>query len=179
MKIKKTVIITFIVVALCVTGYIGYQYYRKYSLTAFGYRVSNQNNPFRGTNGFENYSEADIKNINVDPRLMKGKVITQSIAVTDKTLLHKPAFYKAVLVNTVIPSGEIGAVNFRIKQPYPNVFYLFAKDKNDLTAKDYAVIFVPRNGTMQTYIFAIAQVYMPIAIQSRLRPFIDKYAIKD
>ena len=178
--VKNRKIIIVLLVLVCIAGglYTGYKYYNKArSLTAFGYKETNKNNPFKNVKGFENYSEADIKNTHVDPKLMKGKIIVQKYVVKDESSLRNPAYYKAVLLNVVVPSGEIGTVNFTIKQPYPNVFYLFAKNKDDLTAKDYVVIFVPHNGTMQTYIFTIAQVYMPTAIQ-RLKPLIEKYAIK-
>ena len=178
-KSRKIIIILLALACVAVGLYKGYRYYKVHSLSALGYEVTGKDNPFKDTKGFENYSEADIKNMHVDPKLMKGKLIVQNYSVKDKSSLHNPAFYNAILTNTVIPSGEIKTVNFTMKQPYPNVFYLFAKNKNDLTAEDYAVIFVPHNGTMQTYIFAIAQVYMPTAIQMRLKPFIEKYAVKN
>jgi hypothetical protein len=178
---KNRKIIIILLALVCFTGglYEGYRYYKAHSLSAIGYNVVGKDNLFKDTKGFENYSEANVENIHVDPKLMRGKLIVQDYSVKDKSSLHNPAFYKAILMNTVIPSGEIKTVNFTMKQPYPNVFYLFAENKNDLTAKDYAIIFVPHNSTMQTYIFAIAQVYMPTAIQTRLKPFIEKYAVKN
>ena len=178
---KNRKIIIILLVLVCVAGgvYAGYRYYKMHSLSALGYKVVGKDNPFKDTKGFENYSEANVENVHVDPKLMKGRLIVQNYSAKDKSSLHNPTFYNAILTNTVIPSGEIKTVNFTIKQPYPNVFYLFAENKNDLTAKDYAVIFVPHNGIMQTYIFAIAQVYMPTAVQTKLKPFIEKYAVKN
>ena len=182
---KALVVIIVVIIVVCsIAGSYYYLYYKdnvNVALKRLGYNVSQPKMPF-AKQGYDTYQVSSIIKTNIDPKLLKGKVIMQDLVIQKPTLLQTPAFYKGLLYSAVLPSGNIktSMVALHIVQPYPNVFYLYNKSHNENT-KDYVIVFVPNkhHTRMQIFEFTISPIFMKEAVASTLKPFVEKYRRKD
>ena len=179
-KMKKVVIILLAVVVVGGAAFFALKAGRSNSLASLGYSVSQAQTPFQN-NGWTQYKESTVRKKNVDPKLLTGKAVTKPISVKDSSVLKQPDFYKSILYSEVIDSGDITVNSFtaKVKQPFANVFYIHDTSTNS-DKKDYVVVFVPndKDKTMTIYTFTVNPSFMDEAVNSTLKPFIERFKIE-
>ena len=139
-------------------------------VTKLGYSVS----PAVSTSS--GITEADIYKNGISRNLLSGKVITFSVPPAEK---RDKGFYNSVF-NTLKQSGFITGNSFKVKRPYPNVFYVYNTSHNSDKSNYIVILTAVNEKTLKetVYLFRVSPVFMQEAVNKTTKQLVTKEAIR-